>query len=174
VLTTTVTTYILQQILLHIQVNVTVIIEIMMKKTILNRARAIPTAEAPSVSREEIAPYSSRNSPTSDQLPFRILDETCKTFLKFNTTGCSLLTNFKSPGEEQEPAVYFEECITALTNYQVNKVTDTELVSQKDRNTVKVQDKVVGIGLRRRDQFKPHVVYSAVGKVIQSSVRFAD
>jgi len=66
----------------------------MAKKMILNRARAIPTTEAPSVSREDIAPSTSRNisaSETTKQLPFRILDETFKSFPKFNKTGRSLL-----------------------------------------------------------------------------------
>ena len=59
-----------------------------------NRTRAIPTTEAPSVSREDIVPSTSRNisaSETTEQLPFRILDETFKSFPKFNTTGRSLL-----------------------------------------------------------------------------------
>jgi hypothetical protein len=50
----------------------------MAKKMFLNRQRAIPSTETPSVSREVIAPSSSRNIPaseTSEQLPFRILDE---------------------------------------------------------------------------------------------------
>jgi hypothetical protein len=55
----------------------------MAKKMILNRARAIPTTEAPSVSREDIEPSSSRNIPASEQLPFKILDETSKSFPKF-------------------------------------------------------------------------------------------
>ena len=46
------------------------------KKIILNKARAIPIAEAPSVSREDIAPSTSRNMPASGQLTFRILDKT--------------------------------------------------------------------------------------------------
>jgi hypothetical protein len=53
--------------------------EKMAKKMILNRARAIPTNETPSVSKDDIAPSSSRNIPaleTAEQLPFRILDET--------------------------------------------------------------------------------------------------
>ena len=75
----------------------------------LNRERAIPTDQVPSVSREEpdfeIA-SSSRNSvwsETTEQLPFIILDETSKSFPKFNTIGRSKLINFKSPGVEQEP-----------------------------------------------------------------------
>jgi len=51
-----------------------------------------------------------------------ILDETSKSFPKFNTTGRSLLTKSKSSGEEQEPTAYLKECITALTNYLVDKV----------------------------------------------------
>ena len=40
------------------------------------------------------------------------------------------------------------------------------------RNTENVQDKVVSISLRRRDQLKPYVVWGVLGKVIQSNVRF--
>jgi hypothetical protein len=36
-----------------------------------------------------------------------------------------------------------------------------------------VPDKVVGISLRRRDQLKPDLVWSVLGKVIQSNTRFA-
>jgi hypothetical protein len=44
---------------------------------ILNRARAISTTETPSVSKEDMAPSSSRTIPASEttkQLPFKILD----------------------------------------------------------------------------------------------------
>ena len=128
---------------------------------ILNRARAIPTTEAPSVSRDYIAPSTTRNIPASEtakQLPFRILDETFKCFPKFNTTGRRLLIKFNSLGEEQDPTTYFKECITALTNYLVDKVPDRDLVGLKIRNTENVQDKVVGISLRRRDRLNADVV----------------
>jgi len=148
----------------------------MAKKMILNRTRAIPTTEAPSVSREEIVPSTSRNisaSETTKQLPFRILDETFKSFPKFNTAGRSLLIKFNSMSEEQDPTTYLKECITALTNYLVDKVPDRDLVGLRIRNTENVQDKVVGISLRRRDQLKANVVWSVLGKVIQSNARFA-
>jgi hypothetical protein len=148
----------------------------MAKKMILNRTRAIPTTEAPSVSREDVAPSTNRNisaSETTKQLSFKILDETFKSFLKFNTTGRSLLIKFNSPGEEQDPTTYLKECITALTNYLVDKVPDRDLVGLIIRNTENVQDKVVGISLIRRDQLKANVVWSVLGKVIGSNARFA-
>ena len=126
----------------------------MAKKIILNWARAIPTTETPPVSRGEIAPSSSRNTSASEKLRFKILDETFKSFPKFNTTGRSLLIKFNSPGEEQNPTIYLKECITALTNYLVDKVPDRDLVGLRIRNTENVQDKVVGISLRRRDQLR--------------------
>jgi len=46
------------------------------------------------------------------------------------------------------------------------------LVSLKIRNTENVQDMVVGISLRRRDQLKPVVVWSVLGKVIKINARF--
>ena len=64
----------------------------------LNRKRVIPAAQVPSVRREEpdtvIASSSIWNSPvTEKQLPFKILDDTSKSFPKFNATGRSLLIN---------------------------------------------------------------------------------
>ena len=50
---------------------------------------------------------------------------------------------------------------------------DRDLVGLRIRNTENVQDKVVGISLRRRDQLKADVVWSVLGKVIQSNARFA-
>ena len=111
-------------------------------------------------------------SGTSVQLPFRILDETTKSFPKFNATGRSLLIKFKAPGEEQEPTAYLQECINSLPNYLVREVSGRDLVGLRIRNTENVQDKVIGISLRRCDQLKPDVVWDVLGKVIQSNARF--
>jgi hypothetical protein len=82
--TTVAVTYITHK--FHIlQVSGTVLSKYKMaKKMFLNRQRVIPTTETLPVSREDIAPSTSRNIPASDtaeQLPFRILDETLKSFL---------------------------------------------------------------------------------------------
>jgi hypothetical protein len=94
---------------IYVQVSDIITNQNITKKVFLNRERAIPIAEAPSVSRADI-PSTSRNSPVSEQLPFRILYPNTK------PTGYSLLMKFNSPGEEQNPATYLKECITALTN----------------------------------------------------------
>jgi len=114
-----------------------------------------------------------RFSPRAEHIPFKILDETSKSFRKFNATGRSLLIKFSSPGKDQDRTTYLKERITALTNYLVDKVPDKDLVGLRIRNTENVQDKVVGISVRRLDQPKPHVVWSILGKVIQSNARFA-
>jgi hypothetical protein len=107
----------------------------------------------------------------SDELPFQILDETSKSFPKFNTTGRSLLIKFNSPSEEQDPTTYLRECINGLTNYLVDEVPNRDLVGLTIRNTENVEDKVTGISLRRRDQLKPDVVWQILGKAIQSNAR---
>jgi hypothetical protein len=151
----------------------------MAKKPFLNRECAILSAQVPFVRREEldteIASSFSRNSPvaeTAAQLHFNILDETLKSFPEFKATGRSMLIKFKTPGEEQELTANLKKCITALTNYLVNEVPDRHLVGLRIHNTENVQDKVVGISLRRRDQLKPDVVWDVLGKVIQSNARF--
>ena len=87
----------------------------------LNRESVIPSAQVPSVRREEpdteIASSPIWNSSVSEkQLPFMILDETSEPFPKFKATGRSLLIKFNSPGKEQEPTAYLKECITAITD----------------------------------------------------------
>ena len=68
--------------------------------------------------------------------------------------------------------MYLKECITALTDYLVNDVRDRDFVGMRIRNTENVQDKFVGISLRRRDQLKPDMVWGVLGKVVQSNDRF--
>jgi len=135
----------------------------MAKKVFLSSERAIPSPQIHSVSREEIASTSKNNS-LSEQLPFMILDETSKSFPKFNATGRSLLIMFNSPAEEQNPVTYLKECITALTDYLVDDMPGRDLVGLRIRSTENVEDKVVGISLRRRDQLKPDVIWAVHGK----------
>ena len=120
-------------------------------------------------------PSTSRNnseSETTKELPFLILDETSKTFPKFNTIGRGLIIKFKLPGQEREPATYLKECITELTNYLVDEVADRNLVGVRIRNTETVKDKVIGVSFRRRDQMKPDLIWAVLSKVIQSNARF--
>jgi hypothetical protein len=128
----------------------------MAKQICLTRRRAIPTNEVPPVSggrtESEAGPSSGSTSSSriADVLLSLILDETTKSFPKFNVTGRSLLIKFNSPGEEQKPTSYLRECITGLTNYLVDQVQDRHTVGLTIRNTENVKDKVVGISLRRR------------------------
>jgi len=73
---------------------------IMAEKVFLDRVRAMPKAETSPCNRTGI-PYTSRNIPVAEQLHFWILDETAKSFPKFNASWRSLLIKFNSPGEEQ-------------------------------------------------------------------------
>ena len=138
----------------------------------------MPTTQVPTISSSHMEPgitMSNRNileSVTSVQLPFRILDETCKSIPLFNATGRRLLIKLKAPGEEQESIAYILECITSLTNYLVREVSGRDLVGLRIRNTENVQDKVIGISLRRCEQLRPDVVWDVLGKVIQSNARF--
>ena len=75
-----------------------------------------------------------------------------------------LLIKFNSPVGEQNPGTYLKECITALTNYLVDDVPGRDLMGLRIRNTENVEDKVVGISLRRRDQLKSNVVWAVLGR----------
>jgi hypothetical protein len=55
----------------------------------------------------------------------------------------------------------------------VDKKPGRDLVDLRIRNTENVQDKVVGINLRRRDQLKSDAVWCVLRKVIQTNARFA-
>jgi len=51
-------------------------------------------------------------------------------------------------------------------------VRDRDLVGLRIRNTENVQDKMVGISFRRRDQLKTAVVWGVLGNFVQSNARF--
>ena len=101
-----------------------------------------------------------------------ILDETSKSFPKFNATGLSLLIKIEPPGAEQEPTAYLNERITVLSNYHVDEVHDRNFVGLRIRNNENVQDKVVGISFWLRDQLNPNVVWGVLCKVIQNNTKF--
>ena len=82
------------------------------------------------------------------------------------------MIKFSAPAEHVEPTVYLEVCFTGLTNYTVKEVRDRDLVGLRIRNNENIQDKLVGICFRRRDQQKPNVVWGVLGKVVQSNARF--
>jgi hypothetical protein len=83
-----------------------------------------------------------------------------------------MLIKFNSPGEEQYPAKYLKECITELTNYLVGEMPGRDLVGLRIRNNENVADKVVGISIRHRDQFKPDVVWELFGEGNSERARF--
>jgi hypothetical protein len=122
----------------------------MAKRMLLDRQRAIPTTEVPLVSAgrtESEADPSDRStqlSGTADELPFVILEETIKSFRKFNATGRTFLIKFNSAVEEQEPTSYLRERITGLTNYLV-EVPDTDTVGLTICNTEDVEIKWSGL-----------------------------
>ena len=136
----------------------------------------ITTSQQPSVStvRDSVPVYIRSTTVLEEtvELPFDIIGETSKTFTKFNTTGRSLLIKFKSPTNEQNPASYLSECIASLTNYLVGEIPGRDLVGISIRNTENLQDKAVGLSLRRRDQLRTDVVLDVLGKVVQSNSRF--
>jgi len=120
---------------------------------------------------EEIA-FNSGNNPMSKELPFLILDETSKSLPKFNATYRSLLITYNSPVEYQNPVTYLNECIRALRDYKVVDVPGIDIVGLRIRNIQNVENKLVGIRLRPRDQLKHDVVWSVIGKVIESNAGF--
>ena len=95
-----------------------------------------------------------------------------KSISKFNATGRILLIKFRPPADHVEPTLYLKDCFTALTNSLVDGVHDRYLVGLRIRNTENVQDTVVGISFRRREQLKPDVVCGVLGKVVQCNARF--
>ena len=101
-----------------------------------------------------------------------ILDGISKYFPKCNATGLSLLIKFHFPVERQNTGTFLKECITSLTNYLGYDMPGRDLVGLRIRNSENVEDKVVGISLRRRDQLKSDVVWAVFGKVIPSNAIF--
>ena len=82
-----------------------------------------------------------------------------------------MLIRFKYPGEELDPTLYLKIFIAAFNNYPVDEVADRDFVGLRIRNTENMQNKVVGISFRRRDQLKPDVVWDVLSTVVQSNAR---
>jgi hypothetical protein len=59
-----------------------------------------------------------------------------------------------------------------LTEYLVGEVLGRDLVGLRIRHIENVEDRVVGISMWCRDQFKPDVVWDVLGRFIQSNARF--
>jgi len=76
------------------------------------------------------------------------------------------LITFRPPGEEHHATAYLKECVTALTNHFVNDVRDRDLVGIRISNAENVQNKVMGLSFRCRNQLKTDVVWSVQGKVV--------
>ena len=74
--------------------------------------------------------------------------------------------------KRKNPAAYLKECITTLTNYLLDDVPGSDLWGLRNRKTENVEDKLVGIILRRRDRLKSDVVWGVIEKVIESNARF--
>jgi hypothetical protein len=78
----------------------------------MNKQRTFPSSEVPSEmeGRTDLEAISrdinSQVSDTAVEQPFKILNETMKSFPQFNATGRSLLIKFNSPGVAQEPTMY--------------------------------------------------------------------
>jgi len=87
---------------------------IMAKKIFLNRERAIPNADFPSVSRcslSQLAAYYSRNSLVSgitEQIHISFLARV-KNFPKFNANGRSKLMKFRHPWRSSRTGVLFKK-----------------------------------------------------------------
>jgi hypothetical protein len=45
-----------------------------------------------------------------------------------------MIIKFSEPGKEAEPIIHLTECITALTEYLVDKVSDSDFVGLTIRN----------------------------------------
>ena len=54
----------------------------------------------------------------------------------------------------------------------MDDVPDRDLLGVRIRNTENLQDKLLSISFRRRDQMKPDLIWAVLSKVIQSNARF--
>ena len=93
-------------------------------------------------------------------------------YRRFNGVGTQLTVRLLPPseGEDSNLMSHFFASVSVLFEYALQNCDDSEMVGITISNEVNVNDKV--IGLRRKDQITPDVIWSAFGKVAQSNAWF--
>jgi hypothetical protein len=67
---------------------------------------------------------------------------------------------------------HFLTSVTDLFEYALQYCGDSDLIGITIYNDVNVQDKVIGISFRRKDQISSDLIWSVFEKVAQSNARF--
>lgn len=124
-----------------------------MKKAILNRFLDTPPSE-----------------PTPEK--FTIINSRRRFFKRFNTRGTTYLVKINTDRVENNPIEYLQQAIEDVLDELLKDTDPGDMVGLTIRNTDNLQDKPVGISMRRSDQISADVVWSVMSKIIQSNARF--
>ena len=85
---------------------------------------------------------------------FTIDGEITREYRRFNAVGTELTLRFLSParGDDSDAVTHFQASVTDLFDYALRNCRDSDMVGLKIRNEVNIQNKVIGISFRRKDQ----------------------
>jgi len=67
---------------------------------------------------------------------------------------------------------HFQASVSDLFEYALRNCKVSDMVGLTIRNEVNMQDRAIGISLRRKDQISEEVIWSVFNKVAQSNARY--
>ena len=103
---------------------------------------------------------------------FTVDDEITRQYRRFNAVGTQLTVRLLPPSDDGNPVTHFLNSVFDLLQYPLRDCEDSDMVGITIRNEVNVQDKVIGLSFRRKDQISADVILSVWEKVTQSNSRF--
>jgi hypothetical protein len=106
---------------------------------------------------------------------FEVESEINRQYSRFNAMGTQLTARLLPPPEEEEEenlVTHFLASVNNLFEYALRDLGPSDMVGITIQNEVNENDKVIGIGFRRKDQLSGDVIWSVIEKVTQSNSRF--
>jgi hypothetical protein len=105
---------------------------------------------------------------------FLIEGEHNRRYRRFNAVGTQLTVKMLPPsaGTDTDPLSHFIASVTDLFEYALRDFRRSDMVGINICNQVNVQDKMIGISFRRKEQLTENVIRSVFEKVAQSNARF--
>jgi hypothetical protein len=105
---------------------------------------------------------------------FTIEEEITRQYRRFNAAGTQFTVRLLPPTEgiDSNQRSHFLASVPDLFEHALQNCDDTDIVGITISNEENVQNKMIGICFRRKDQLTPDVIWSVFGKVAQSNARF--
>jgi len=86
--------------------------------------------------------------------------EITRQYRRFNAVGTELTVRLFTPavGDDSDAMSHFQASVTDLFEYALRNSRDSDMVGLTIRNELNMQDKAIGISIRRKDQLSEEII----------------